>query len=268
MGIDEMRSKPPPPAGLGMVIWGRWTEKQVTLHWTREPQRSRAWHRAVNQHWRQMRQALPFVYDAPLAALREAQAEGGQLSLTFSPSRYRYTAVTHQPDARRWLKEYGPQGLGQGVACALSLVCPQGLVLAQRSQRVMGGQGLWHPIAGHFDPLTHMDPKGRPSPFITVLHEVAEETGLRPRELKNLTLVGVQHHPRTQKPELHFWATTPLSFSEIHRRAQNAADAHEHAALGVFDPAARAVLLSHRRTATPVALACLWLTNKLEENSG
>lgn len=246
---------------LGLVAWGRWAEKQVLLHWTSEPRRPQAWHHAVNEQWRAMRQTLPFVFDAPLAALRSAQVQGDQLHLTFSPSRYRYTAVTHQPSARRWMQDFGPQALGQGVACALSLVCPQGLVLARRSQRVQGGQGLWHPIAGHFDPSAHVDPNGRPSPFITVLCETEEETGLQPRELKNLSLVGVQHHPRTQKPELHFWAATSLSFSEIQRRAQTAADAHEHAALNVFDHSARKALFSHRHTATPVALAGIWLTS-------
>lgn len=253
-----------PPAALGLEIWGRWSEKQVLLHWTREPRRPQAWHQAVNEQWRAMRQAMPFVFDAPLAALRHAQVLGDQLHLTLSPSRYRYTAVTHQPGARQWVQHFGPQALGQGVACALSLVCPQGLVLARRSQRVQGGQGLWHPIAGHFDPSAHLDPKGRPSPFITVLRETEEETGLKPRELKNLSLVGVQRHPRTQKPEMHFWAATPLTFSEIQRRAQTAADAHEHAALAVFDHSARKALFSHRHTATPVALASVWLTNQLE----
>ena len=246
----------------GLLAMGRWPEAAVELSWCAEPERPPGWEAEVEEAWQELRREEPSLFDTRLAGLRGHLAALDRLALMVSPSSYRATVSTHRHYAR-FAARYGLAGLGMGIACAMGLVTAGGLVVARRSQRVFGGRGKWHPVAGHWEPDQHRDAGGA-SPFACARIELAEELGLAAEEVRDLTLIGLQLNPDTMKPELHFTGRIALTVTELSHRQQSARDAHEiDGLLEVRREQVGDFLAGRLGPPTEIARACAYLHDAL-----
>lgn len=205
----------------------------MACQWVPDPERPAEWKEEIAAAFEVLKQENPNVFDDALAALQSFEANG-TLALSFSKSFYSAMAITHSHRTPEFLHRYGPQGLSKGTACALALQSPDGFLFGRRSPKVHQGVGLWHPVAGHFNWKIHLKPDGDPDPFACILEELEEETGLEACDLNQILMVGVMAHPKTQKPELLFFAQTALGKTAIEEKIHQAKDKHEMDDLGFF----------------------------------
>jgi hypothetical protein len=207
-----------------------------------------------------MQAEQPDLYDGSVAALLAYRAAPDALDLTVAPSRYRFTAVTHERPLD-FVRAYGSDGLGSGLACAVSVLLPSGgILMGRRSHAVHRGRGKWHPISGHFDPTSHRGPGGDPCVFATATAELWEEVRLAAHQVGDLRATGLQIHEETLKPELHFVASTSLALGRIRELHAGARDAFEIDALIELTPdVIPAFLAGHLGPITRIARAAVEL---------
>jgi hypothetical protein len=153
-----------------------------------------------------------------------------------------------------------PAYLANPLGVLAALVSADGwLPVMRRSQQVAEYPGSLDVVGGNLTPQ-HRDHHGRISPFVAMLEEVVEETGLRPAEVEDPTCLGLARNRATAKPDLLFAARCTLTRARLEARLAGARDAAEGAGwVWVRDEAAALVafLARHAADLAPSGLACL-----------
>jgi hypothetical protein len=148
--------------------------------------------------------------------------ENDILYMTVAPSTFRAHDATRDPNARLKYHEYLADALGTSVVI---VTADEKIAVAQRQipleHRGRMGVVSGYPRATH-DPVrgepVDIDQTGTWDPFRTVSRELAEEAGIGPHELSDLTALGVIVNRAADQPVMVFAARTSLSSDTIRQR--------------------------------------------------
>ncbi len=251
------------------LLMGHFRREQVVVDW--QPAAERPADPAVEDliatTWDRRQAEAPatgrLLFAGPLCRLAGWSVASHQLHLTLTPTDYRAflgTNVAGLVTIQARHPADWPAYLVNPLGVSAALVSADGwLPVIRRSQRVAEYPGFLDVVGGNLAPQ-HRDHDGRISPFVAMVEEIVEETGLQPAEVGTLTCLGLARNRATAKPDLLFAARLTLARAAVEARLVGAGDAVEGAGwVWVSGDAAglSAFVARHAADVAPSGLACL-----------